>query len=50
MDRGIEQMSPKSGPEGPFKLHTGCGYVSVVTLVAPMQRRLNICWYYIQAP
>ena len=31
---GIEQMSPKSGPDGPFKLHTGCGYVSVVTLVA----------------
>ena len=27
-------MSPKSGRDGPFKLHTGCGYVSVVTLVA----------------
>ena len=27
-------MSSKSGSDGPSKLHTGCGYVAVVTLVA----------------
>ena len=33
-DQGNEQMSSKSGSDGPSKLHTGCGYVAVVTLVA----------------